>query len=503
MDIEFYDTLFTLCVSVNDEILEKEKNGELTFIDHFAFQMTSYVISLIHDSVTLDEKSITRAFVYRCLIEIVAILQMYFENDIPSESEELLESYNYLCEYNSYKRYKDVLDGKQFDFNQIETNFKNTKNKYREMMNDKSSNEFNHLIKSKLPFLFQNYCFDELIKAYCENLYDYYKILSVFVHPNDLYLSYPIFKELDFKELEMIMFGYVGLIITHFYKNGTCKKNLKSEISFIVTNEFNNFYLNCATKQKEILFKYAQLIEEKMGENSQSYIFQELGLGIDNIALDKTFGFSEVVKCKFKPLVELAAMNHYIAKLPHYEDKRYLAEIMTKHTRYRILNAYGENTDDVLKDAYNLWYDKIEKIDFDTFKRKFDNILGFIPDGRSINKLVYDLIDDVIVDDKVFNAHMKMVYDESQMLSHANGYMISSNTGAFMEYSSVIPFLDMIISFEMNYYISYVKIYNESEGEHKYNKFIYDLNKQFKEFHKAAKAKNELDYKLKDLKVVY
>ena len=143
-------------------------------------------------------------------------------------------------------------------------------------------------------------------------------------------------------------------------------------------------------------------------------------------------------------------------------------------------------------------------VSFDDFKEKFSASLGFIPEETSISKLVYKYIDSMSdSSDETMLAHMKMVYDEAQSLSHANGYMITSNSGAFMEYSSVIPFTDMSISCMIDLYYLHNKAYNDTEGEHKANKFIYDVKKCLKEYEKVAQEKNKMDYELKDLKVGY
>ena len=58
---------------------------------------------------------------------------------------ELLEYYNYICEYNSYKKYKDKLDGKQFDFKQIEENYRKAIEKYKPLLPAKNKKELNSI----------------------------------------------------------------------------------------------------------------------------------------------------------------------------------------------------------------------------------------------------------------------------------------------------------------------------------------------------------------------
>ena len=274
-------------------------------------------------------------------------------------------------------------------------------------------------------------------------------------------------------------------------------------MTLIANSPINNVYLNYATKQKEILYKIADIIKEKCGECTEYYTYIEFGNYIESLAIDKTFGFSEIVKCKYKPYIELIAISYYIATLPHFEDKRYFVELFTKHTRIKLMDIYGLDTSEKLNEAYEQYKSNVKNIHFDEFKKVFMTSLGFIPEQTSITKLVNDAIDGLIKNDETMNAHLKMLYDEAQMLSHANGYMISSNTGAFMEYSTVIAYCDQFVTLLLKFYQVSWDLYNKTEGKKHYSKFVYDLKKNIKDFEKAAFAKNKLDFDMKDYKMVY
>lgn len=497
--------IFNIYIQLNDYILKKSGSEELTLIDHYMFQATSYLISIIHNNLLIREESFCNCFIYRSLIEVITILKMYLSGEISEDSNELINNYNYIVEYNIYKKYKDSLDKKEFDFNQIENNFKKAKLLYRNELSDMNSKEFKNILNSKLPFLKEEFTFDELIKKYCEGFYQYYRILSVMIHPNDIVLTVNYLKDLDFEVLEANIHLVILETINKYYAsiilNST--KTLRQEIGLISSNEINNYYLRMATSQKEVLFRFAKKIEEQYDFNSQSELFKELGKTIESIALDKTFGFNEIVKSKFKMVIEMLAFNHYIANLPHDLENKYLAELVTKHTRIQLMEINGIDIKEKLDDAYNCYMNYDQNITYDDFKNKFSKSLGFIPQEISINKIVYDFINTLTENDIIFSNYMKMVYDESQFLSHANGYMISSNTGSFMDYSSVIVFTDLAVGYIMELYCNITQLYNETEGEHKLNKFIYDIKKSLKDFKKHAKLKNEIDDKFKNLKQNY
>ncbi len=71
---DYREVLFNACIALNDYILEKDKNGKLSFIDHYMFQATSYTISIIHDDLLIKEISFCKCFIYRSLIEVVSII---------------------------------------------------------------------------------------------------------------------------------------------------------------------------------------------------------------------------------------------------------------------------------------------------------------------------------------------------------------------------------------------------------------------------------------------
>lgn len=499
------ETIFNVFIAINDYILEKEENNTLNFIDHFMFQATSYYISILHDSFLIKDNSFCKCFIYRSLIEVIAIMNMYLADDVDEEAEELIKYYAYIIEYNTYRKYKNILDGKQFYFEQIKNNFSTAKDVYRKALDDINCEEFRKLINSKLPFLRENYSYDKLIQTYCSDLYQYYRIMSVMIHPNDLNLTVDLPQNMQFELLEYNLVLPILKIIEKCYANVNLpkSKSLREEIAVISNNPLNNAYMNYASTQKQALFALADMIEKKYNHNTQSEVFRELGKSIVSISLDKTFGFSEIVKSKFKMIIEMIALNYYIAKIPHIEGFEYLAQLFSKHTRIKVMEICNINTEESFKDAYECYLKSGDQISFDAFKEKFSSSLGFIPEPSSISKLVYQFIDDITANDEVMRAHRKMLYDEAQNLSHANGYMISANSGAFMEYSTVTTFVDISVDFLINLYYSIYKLYNDTEGNNKENKYVYDIRKYQKQYHRAAVSKDKLDYMFKDKQVTF
>ena len=496
-EFQLQELLFNICIKINDHILAKEENDDLRFIDHYMFQATSYVISILHDDIMRNVNSYCKSFLYRSLIENIAIINMYMAGDITEDAKELINNYNYIIEFNTYRKYKDVLEGKQFYFDQMRENFSKAKEIYRDALDNINSEEFRRLINSKAPFLGENYSFDKLVQKYCSDLYQYYRVFSVMVHPNDLVLTIDLHQNIDYKFMQSKLYRTMVVAVEKYYSNEkiTSNKTLRQEMTIVSSDPLNNAYLNMATEQKKILYGLAKMIEDKYGNNMQSETYSELGNSIESIAIDKTFGFNEIVKSKFKMVIEMIALEYYIASIPHDIDNIYLTQLISKHTRIKLMEIYGIDTTEKWKDAYNCYLKSGDNISFEDFKIKFSSMLGFIPESTSISKLVYTFIDK-ITEDETFRAHRRMLYDEAQNLSHANGYMIIANSGAFMEYSTVTTFLDSSIEYLLNLFYFQHKLYNETEGEHK-------IGKALRLFKRVAKQKNKMDFDFKDFKLPY
>ena len=489
-----YITIFNACKAINDYILDKEKKDDLDFIDHYMFQATSYVISIIHDDIILESKSYCKIFIYRSLIECVSVINMYMAGDVTEEAKELINKYCYLAEFGIYKKYKDELDGKQFDFEQIENNFKETKNIYRDNYDEINNAEFKNKIKSQLPFIKEDYSFDSVIQKYCNEFYQYYRIFSVMIHPNDILKSSKLISDLDFNTLELKLFMPILDAIAKYYSNCELPKSktFNQEVKDVLSIPLNKDYSELVLAQEQACCDIANMVYDAYGNNQVSLFFRELGYCISSMATDRTFDFPEIVKCKFKMSIEMAATFYYVSLLNHTEEDQYLGELISKHTRIKIYEILGEDTKELWDDAYKCYLKSGNNISLDDFKKHFSDQMGFVPEKINITNFVYKLIDAVCGEDKTFAAHMRMVYDESQLLSHANGYMITANTGAFMEYSSVIVFMDSVIDTLMYLYWKINGMVNIFDGKNN-NRFVYRINQYRKNFVRAAKKKAEMD----------
>ncbi len=500
-ELDIINKSFDVFGSLNSLLLKGfEEDKKLSFLDYFAFQSTSYAISIIHNAIYIGHESIANIFILRSLIESISEMKMYLTGGVTKESEELLREYSYIAEHRIYHKYED-LDGKLFHLKDIDENFERTKKKYTDLGTISFKN-LNDLLRSKLPFLLEKESVDSIIKKYCPEAYDYYHLLSVWIHPNDLLLTVPTIQE----EKESIYLAEIWAlsnllkITIENYPNLEINstKALSNEKTQITNNPLNIKYLGYVTNQCNALHHLAYNLRKRLNDNTQSYLLEELANYIHSMAIDKLYGYSELVKCKIKPVLETLALCHYIESRPHTEENSYLDKLITKHTRIRLMEVHGMDPNNELLSAYELYKKECPSISYDDFKKAFTTNLGFIFEKTSINQLVYSSIDDFYKSNPENGEILKLFYDESEFLSHGNGFMLQSNTGAFMDSSSAIGLTDETIVCYLRGYLIYWMAYDETEGDHHNEKTIHDIKNSIKIVTKNMIDKDKLDKKYKD-----
>ncbi len=488
---------------INEAIIIKyNKDESINFFEHFIFQASSFYLSILRNKIFNLSKSIVKGFVYRSIIETLSILKMYKEGKISSDSDELISLYSYIKEKQIYERYKETLiNNKLIIYDQIINNFKSAKDKYEKIYNKHKTEDIKRKMKSKLPFLLESYNYDGLIREYYPVLYESYKLLSICIHPNDLNVSSVYFDAIDFDNIDIIIKKHLINYIDFYYgAMEECKDYFELEANKVENNIYNKIYLNCVNNQKESLFTISKSIEKEFGKNTTSLLLKEIGLSIKSLAIDKIYGFSEVVKAKFKPLSELFSTFYYVQKLSINVTNRVQSKYFSKHTRYNFLKVLELNTEKEIEDSYLLWKLITNENNKEKFIKDMNKTMGFIIGNTSINDFVYEMID-YIYTDKNNNSNVKLLYDESQLFSHANGYMVSSNEGAFNEILPIIIYVDNITIYFLKKYLLYIKIVNSINNDKKYSELIETIDKQINIFLKEYNKKIEMDNKLKDFMI--
>ena len=301
---------------------------DLSILEYYYFELTSFAISLIHEYELNNDNSITLSSLYRGIIEILAIISSY------NDKFQNIKLYNSYYEYMIYQKYQNKIKKELFHFDNI--------------------NEINiniDEIKKDLPFLDIKYDFEDLIvKNYPELIY-YYKLSKN--------------NKLD-KESVVL---YV-LLLTIIYILCKTKYSIKEEYKYSLNYE-KSFFINHPLSQKYLT--YVNKIGELLTNINDD--FSQLGKIIISISTDKIYLFSEAFEIKFlsgikyilnlynkitnknvdvNEFIDIVGYNNEYIKMI-YEECYYL-----NHRNGYLLNSYI--------DCYQEYSEALSFIDYATIK---------------------------------------------------------------------------------------------------------------------------------------
>ena len=201
------------------------------------------------------------------------------------------------------------------------------------------------------------------------------------------------------------------------------------------------------SEETSILCSVANVFDQKFGNNYVSNTFRTIGYILPDLAIEKQLGLTEQTKCKWKIVVELCATFDYI-----------YVKFFGEELRFRLLDLHGQvqelrniNKEYDLDEAYQVYCQIYKRpCDRERFEDGFKQPLGYLIDQNgsvpSLTKVVCEFI-------KKFESKnesgisveraMLLDYMESQMISHANGYMWFANSGAFSDTNNIFKGIDI------------------------------------------------------------
>ena len=453
--------------SLNEYLLAKynSKEAELEFYDYYLFHISSMAISFCREYDKYDY-SICNLFAIRSIIEALSILKMYDNNEIGKECKELLRGHQYLCEFKLYNKFKE-LDKKYFDLEKMKKNFDDVKEYYREMLDINNRELKSRITLNNLPYLNDRYSFYSLIDKYCPNYLEMYKKLSFIVHPHNYYDDYELQVEfncevvLDDSFFEAKKY-YPNLVVEtrhefRFEEEKYFNYRVLDKISM------NSFLLNINDK----IFKDLKL-EKKGNDNKKQLCFYGLICReIRSIMIDCMLGFSEMAKAKIKPFFELFSVVLYSIINYNLSDCDYKINVIKNYKGY----FSKDNIKDINEDD----------------SKNLPKLLGY----NGINDFVFKMIDNVFPDNTLNqNSVFKLLYLESQLLSHGNGYMLSSNYGSFSDKDAVNAAINKIVIVLAEKLKKTLDI--KAKADKEYRKLSYDLGKMIYEINSEVIMKEKL-----------
>lgn len=465
-------------MNVNHQIIVKYEqlnklgcNHLLEFQDYIFIQVSTFVISLLRTKLSFSSTTIGSALLCRSILESLALLKMYESNDIEKENVELLLFYSFICEYRIYKKYLN-LDGDVFDFEQITRNYNSAKDYFKRFSTTK-------VLKKKLSWLKKFNSYADLVKKYHPEHYNDYQFFSILIHPNnyqyseefyggifiDKYITFSLLRCIEYFPIDTVEFKYDENYILSIMNSGENKELSKN-----------------STILKSTLIDLGKKLEGEFNNNLQSSFYFTIANLLEECYVDIVFGFKEVVAAKFKPLLEMISVMYQSLMEIGTEFHR----VFVVHTKYKMLKVLNNefNVEDEYKE-FDQIFGSVE--DFIDYLNSDIGINGF----TSINQLVFNCVDKLVIDKKL-NSMIKMIYDESQSLSHGNCYMLQCNFGVWDNSYISIDYFLLLLQKCIGIHQSYFEYYKKNEGEKNYNKIIYDFKKTNKIINKIREKNNIL-----------
>lgn len=441
------DVLYGKLYALNDKLLQKSEillsnDGKYSCLDIFDFYISSHALAYLKSLYYEDFFNVAIYLSSRCILEGVALKELCKRGVIDSLKEELLQKQVFLIEYKYYREFDDIANQILLP-EKLQKDWEETCKFFNEKLNGKySQSQINQILRSKIPFLCNpktNYR-KIIAEVLGEETASLYGLCSSLVHPssNDTY-------KLEWIKIVLPILG----LIEKEYGNLPNSNSLLSQDYLTTRSPFSNEFFSLMIEEQKILNSISEVFEKKFNNNYVSNTFRTISLVLPDLSIEKQLGLTEQTKCKWKILLELFATFSYMYFKCFGEEERF--KLLDIHGYIQTQRNIKKEVD--LSDAYDI-YSKIyvNPCDRRVFEENFIKSLGYLIDENgyvpSITKVVLDFIKpfEINVESGIsMGRAMYLDYMESQMLSHANGYMWFANRGAFNDTNNVFIGIDACI----------------------------------------------------------
>jgi len=513
MEKELINILYGTASLLNEKYISLDLQvnhlEKLTFIEISDFYLTSHMMSYLKNRYLDNIESRGIYFSSRCILEGIALYKLYEAKKILPEMVDLFKRNYFLIEYKYYSR--DVqLFHSITNFQTMEQNYENTISIYKNILKEKKPKEISSIINSKLPFLLGLYnSYEDIIQAALgDDGLLVYKNLSFVIHPHDSnFLPNNMFSS---------FIQYIDQLVINYLK-------FKPVAPYEYTIKHDLFHYAFQPKLLGILTPTAEYMEDLIDQlrridkivvefdraftpqNFMSDILRTYTHLFFDISIDLLIGLPEHVKMKFKMIIEMFSVYHYF-NIKQFELHQNAEEDvkMDLYSNHAIIMS-KKNSNEEYREELNQTYDKFfswskKNISLDVFSKKYLTTFGFLIDKNgkvpNITSTVNTFLDDLLTNStnpqELKNASIyQLYYAESQMLSHANGYMINANTGAWADDINAINLMENMLFYMLNSLLLIFKVHRINEnGE--YSKLIYVLEHNLKKIRNGCANKQKL-----------
>lgn len=435
-----YDELFGRLYEYNYRLIQEsedpENEGKYHFESIFDFYITSNAQSLCKSLLLECFGSPGMLLNARCILEGLAIKQKYRLGEVPESRVALLQKQVFLIEYKYYRRFDDIAEQILLP-EKLRLDYEETCAFFSDHLRGEfSEGKIRSIIRSEIPFLCEPHTnFRKLIG---ENLGEefavMYGVLSQGVHPS----TNTFHRE---KNTIVYLLKVLDMVYEEYKHLPATRVTLYSHLARCHSSDATRRIVELTRKECRMLSDIAEVFEKETGGNN--FVSDTLCTAeklLWDMTVDGSLALVEQVKSKWKVMLELlAGFDHaYFHWMLSLGEESY--RLMEAHRNIQLARNYGDMVD--LTDAYDLYKTLYPRgCDRAAFDKGFMNLLGYTIDGDGKTKNLTEMVRlllETIPKEGFHDRVMYLDYVESQMLSHANGYMWFANTGAWQDKNPVL-----------------------------------------------------------------
>lgn len=485
------DVLYGKVYQLNKTLLEKseKKRGDYSCTDVMDFYITSHALSYLKDIYFSMYQSAGMHLNARCILEGLAV-KRYCMSENSKAGLELLRHQTPILEHKLYMRFKDELLEQIMIPEDLEKAYNDSVAFYKkELSNKYSDSTIGQIIDSPIPFI----CcprtnFRRLIgEQLGENYAVVYGLLSQMIHPsvNDTYNNDTLIK-LPADVLPLIEKEYSGLCAK--------KQGLRFHSLISLSAQIPDQLIDLENKERLSLIKIAETIEKYFKKNYISDTLQTLYLLKKEMLTDTLMGLKEQTKIKWKVFLDLLSVFYEMKFVRDGRQEEF--DLLCRHAEMQLHWNLKEEID--FGEAYSTYLSVYpDGVVREKFENGFRSMTGYLIDEKGRTKTLSKTVKDFLAvfrSDSAVNIENSSMLDylESQLMSHANGYMFFANGGAWGDVNNILIGADYLTAFILNGVLSIYEEYDREYNSGEYKSVISALKSGLKTFSEVIEKKVEL-----------
>ena len=488
---QLFGKLFAYNTALRKKSEDLTQEGNYTCNDIFDFYITSNAQSLLLSLWRDLPGSVGICFNVRCVLEGLALKRLCSKKDFPPFQKKLLQFQYAVLERRCYKKFEDISEIIQPPDNEKQ---QQTIEKFTQIIRDNlGEGNVNDILKSNIPFLCDpKVTYHEMIRQELgSDASILYALFSQQIHPS----TYEKIPESVFKILNDGLGDILALIEKEYSTLPDGQESLVEWRNFVMSENVNREYNFIIQEEAEILCGVEDVFDRTFGEDCYvSHVIRTLTLLLIEQAGDKLRGLCEQVKAKWKTLLELFSSFRY--EYNKGMAKEYY-DLMREHFRVKLLsNMEMECSTEKAYAIYSELYP--QGCSKEKFDRLFRKTTGYTINETgqltSLTQMVSDYLsmfenNQASLDWKKV---MRLDYVESQMISHANGYMRFANNGAWNDINNIICGTDLGILQMLENIKAVFTIQRDIENDKRYRRVINVTRNSIKKLEPLADRKHEI-----------